>query len=92
MIAAALLALAGIGLIAAGTPRQAGLLARAGIGHARRKALRAAGAALLAVSLGVALTGDDRARHIVGWTGAIGVEAIAVALVFTLVGYWRQPT
>jgi len=83
MIAAALLALLGIGLLATGTPRQAGLLFGDRLYRRRRVLLRRAGFGLLAVSLGIALRDPDRARHLIAWIGTIGVEALVVALALT---------
>jgi membrane protease YdiL (CAAX protease family) len=80
----ALLALLAIVLVAVGTPRQAELLFGTRLGRAGRKALRAAGLVLLAVSLVAALCGDDRARRFVEWLGVIEAEALMLALVFTL--------
>ncbi len=83
MMIAALSALPGILLVAAGTPRQAAALSSHRLHQARRRALRLDGFALLLLSLGVATTGADRARHLVAWIGTIGLEAVAVALLFT---------
>lgn len=90
MIAASLLALVGIALLAAGTPRQADLLFRAKLAEPSRRALRLAGLVLLAFSLGAALAGDDRARAFIGWVGVIGMEALAFALAFSWIAGRRS--
>lgn len=90
MIAGDVLALPGIALLAAGTPRQAHLLSRRAFGHPGRKRMRAAGLVLLALSLALSLTGSDAARHAVEWVTAIGVEAMAVAMAFTLLAAFRS--
>jgi hypothetical protein len=79
-----LLALLAIALVGVGTPRQAELLFGTRLRRTGRKALRAAGLVLLAISLVVALTGDDRARRFVEWLGVIEAEALVLALAFTL--------
>ncbi len=83
MIGTILLSTPAIALLAAGTPRQAAALFRGRLHEPRRKTCRVAGLCLLATSLCAALTGDDRARHLVSWIGAIGIEALLLALALT---------
>ena len=84
MILAILLALLGVPLVAAGTPRQAAMLFGDRFGRSGRRALRLAGLACLAASLYASLRGDDRARHFIACLGAIEVVACAVALMLTV--------
>ena len=84
MTAAAPVALLAIALLACGTPRQAQALFGDRLREPHRRGLRIAGIALLVVSLVLALAGGDRARHLVGWIGTIGIEALVVALFATL--------
>jgi hypothetical protein len=84
VIGAALLALPGIALLAAGTPRQAEALFRGRLREPRRRACRIAGLCLLAASLCLALGGGERARHLIGWVGATGIEALLVALLLAV--------
>jgi hypothetical protein len=84
MIVAALLALPGIMLFAAGTPRQTAALFGDRMGRSGRRGLRLGGFALLAASFAVSQIDADRARHLIALLGAIGVEAAIVALAFTI--------
>lgn len=84
MILAALLAVPGVALFAAGTPRQTAALFGNRIDRTARRALRLGGFAFLAASLAVALVDGDRARHLIAYIGTIGIEACIVALIFTV--------
>ncbi len=83
MTSALLLALASIALIGAATPRQADQLFGRHFARKRRIIMRRAGFALLAFSLGLVLGSADQARALIGWVGAIGLEALFIALLFS---------
>ena len=85
MIVATILSLLGMAKIAAGTPRQAALIAGVGLLRPARRMLRLAGFTLLASSCAMVLTGADPARQFVSWIGTICLEALAVALLATLI-------
>ena len=84
MIVASVLALTGILLLAAGTPRQAATLFGDRVNRPGRRMLRFGGFALLAASLYLASIDGDRARHLVACIATIGIEAAIVALIFTV--------
>ncbi len=84
MTAAFLLAIPAILAIAAATPRQADQISRS-LNRSRRFKIRTAGLCLLCLSFAITLSDPDRTRAIIGWVGVTGVEAITIALIFTLI-------
>ena len=84
MIGAILLAWPALALIGAATPRQADLLLRRRLGRRAHGRIRLAGFGLLACSLYPVLTGQDAARALIGWIGAVSLGAIVHALAFSL--------
>lgn len=83
------ISLPAIALLAAGTPRQTALLFGPHCHEARRRRLRQAGLALLALSFALVMVGDDRARHCVTWIGLAGLEALAVGAACSLLPAMR---
>ena len=80
MTAAALLALVGVAMLAAGARRQAAALFDADLGRPARSGLKLAGWLLLCASFAMVLAGDDRARMTIAWIGVIAVEALVIAM------------
>jgi hypothetical protein len=84
MIAADILGAFAVLLIAAATPRQAGLLLGPRLDRRHRSMVRVTGMVALGLSFVLTLTMDDTARRVIGWIGLVGLEALAAALLFTL--------
>lgn len=67
-------------LIALATPRQADQWLGRGWNAQRRRALRWAGFALLALSFLLLPVGGEQARAVTTWIGALAIEALIAAL------------